>query len=218
MTTQSTPIRVLIVDDHEMLRHGLSAFFRTCNDLEMVGEAQNGDEALTMFRDLMPDVVLMDIMMPEMDGIAATRAILDIKPDAKVVILTSALDTHSVLTALQAGATSYVLKSIAIHELAEAIREAYRGQRTLSPEVTETLIHATTHNTKPSFQLSERELEVLRLMVDGLNNVEIAERLVVSRSTIKFHVSSILAKLGVKNRFEAVRIALEYHLIENNRY
>jgi len=207
------PIRVLVVDDHEMLRRGLVVFLRSFEDMLLAGEAKNGREALELCQQNPPDVVLMDLMMPEMDGISTTRAIARQFPGVRVIVLTSADDAHHINAALQAGATSYLLKNASTDDLARAIRAAHAGKRTLSPEITETLIQTTTEHPAP-ISLSERETHVLRLMVAGMNNLEIAAQLSVSRSTVKFHVSSILAKLGVKNRLEAVKLALEYHLLD----
>ncbi len=211
--SEKRPVRVVIVDDHEMVRRGLSLFLRGFSDLEVVGEAANGAEALQVCEAQQPDVVLMDIVMPEVNGIEATRTLRERFPNMAIVALSSSGDTRSVTATMQAGATSYLLKNVSDDQLANAIRAAQRGQRTLSPEATQALINAATRPPEPEFRLTEREQEVLALLADGLNNPEIAERLVISRSTVKYHISSILAKLGVSNRSEAVVLALKHDLV-----
>lgn len=207
----SKTIRVMIVDDHAVVRRGLAAFLSVFDDLELVGEASGGDEAVALCRQYQPDVVLMDLVMPGTDGVAATRAILQICPRVQVIALTSFREENLVQGALQAGTISYLLKNVSADYLAEAIRDAYAGQSTLAPEATEALIHAA-QKPQPHYDLTLREQEVLALMAQGLSNPEIADRLFVSRSTAKFHVSSVLSKLGVESRTEAVVLALQQHL------
>lgn len=206
-------IRVMIVDDHAVVRSGLVTFLQAFEDFELVGEAGDGAEALRLCAQAAPDVVLMDLLMPEMDGIAATRAIREHHPSAQVIALTSFQDQDRVKAALDAGALGYLLKNVTADDLARAIRSARAGRPTLAPEATQALIHAARRPPAPGHDLTPREREVLALMVRGLNNAEIAKRLVVNRSTAKFHVSNILAKLGVASRTEAVALALTHHLV-----
>jgi NarL family two-component system response regulator LiaR len=206
-------IRVLIVDDHAVVRSGLATFLQAFEDFELVGEAGDGTEAVRLCAQISPDVVLMDLLMPEMDGIAATRAIREHHPEVRVIALTSFQDQDRVQAALDAGALGYLLKNVSAEELARAIRSARAGRPTLAPEATQALIHAATRPPEPGHDLTPREREVLALMVQGLNNAAIAKRLVVNRSTAKFHVSNILTKLGAASRTEAVALALTHHLI-----
>ena len=214
----SNIIRVMIVDDHSMVRRGLATILKVRPDLELVAEASNGHEALQLCQELQPDVVLMDLVMPEMSGAEATQLILDQYPDTQVIALTSFQEKELVREALQAGAISYLLKNVSAENLAAAIREAHSGRSTLAPEAIQALIQADApalvfdQEAVEDFGLTPREREVLALMVEGLNNPEIAERLVVSRSTAKAHVSNILSKLGVSNRGEAIAMAIQYNL------
>lgn len=211
--TGTTRIRVAIVDDHAVVRSGLSAFLLAYDDLELVGEAGNGMEAVRLCDQIQPDVLLMDLVMPEMDGATAIQIIRQRHPRIQVIALTSFKEENLVQQALEAGAISYLLKNVSADELVAAIRAAHVGRPTLAPEAAQALIHAATHASLPHYDLTPRELEVLTLIVEGLNNTEIARRLVVSRSTVKFHVSSILSKLGVASRTEAVALAVQHHLV-----
>lgn len=209
------PIRVLLVDDHAVVRSGLAAFMMIFDDLEFVGEAGDGREAIQKCEELKPDVVLMDLIMPEMDGASATQVIRSRWPDTQVVVLTSFKEDDLVQGALRAGAIGYLLKNASAEDLVGAIRSATAGRATLAPEAAQALIHVNRANYQASsFDLTDREKEVLALMTEGLNNLEIADRLVVSRSTVKFHVSSVLSKLGASTRTEAVAVALKNRLIE----
>ena len=210
---EQTPIRILLVDDHDMVRRGLAVFLLAYDNFELVGEAANGVEAINKCAELHPEVVLMDLMMPEMDGIAATRAIRQRFPATQVIALTSFNEEELVEAALQAGAIGYLFKNVSVDELAAAIRAARAGRPTLAPEATQLLINVTTKPKPPGQDLTDREHEVLKLLVEGLTNPEIAAHLCVSRSTVKTHVSHILDKLGVASRIEAVTRALQHDLI-----
>ena len=212
--TAAHPIRVMIVDDHDMVRRGLSAFLKAKVDLQMVGEARNGREALAVCDEAQPDVILMDLVMPEMSGAEAAREIRARCPQVQVIALTSFEDKDLVQDALRAGAISYLLKNVSADELADAIRAAHAGRSILAPEAAQALIETTAHGPSPGHDLTPREREVVALMVKGMTNPEIAERLVVSRSTAKAHVSNILSKLGVSNRAEAIALALQHKLVE----
>ncbi|MGD9001137.1 MAG: response regulator transcription factor [Anaerolineae bacterium] len=206
-------IRVMIVDDHTMVRKGLAAMLKTKPDLKLVGEASNGQEALQLCEEARPDIILMDLVMPRMDGATAIRAVREHWPDVQVIALTSFKERDLVQRALQAGAISYLLKNISIDDLAEAIRAACVGQSTLAPEAAQALIQAASQGPTPGHDLTPREREVLELLVEGLTNPEIAQRLMISSSTARAHVSSILSKIGVSNRAEAVARAFRLKLV-----
>jgi DNA-binding NarL/FixJ family response regulator len=195
-------IRVLIADDHDVVRKGLAGFLALDPELEVVGEAEDGAEAVRLARDLRPDVVLMDLVMPEMDGIAATRIIRQELPDTEVVALTSVLEDASVVGAMRAGAIGYLLKDTRVEELARAVRAAAAGQVQLSPKAAARLVREVRAPERPE-SLSEREVEVLRLLTRGYANKQIARDLGISETTVKTHVSSILGKLGVQSRTQA---------------
>ena len=205
-------IRIMLVDDHAVVRSGLGAFLSVNPDLELVGEAENGEQAVVRANILKPDVILMDLMMPVMDGVAATQAIKKQNPQIQIVALTSFQEDELVQNALKAGAVGYLMKNVTARELAAAIKSAKDGRMTLSPEAAQALVRAN-QQAEETETLTDREREVLKLMVEGLNNAEIAERLVISLSTVKYHISNILMKLGVDNRVSAVSLALQRKLV-----
>jgi NarL family two-component system response regulator LiaR len=200
----TTSIKVVIVDDHTVVRQGVRAFLETQPDIVVVGEAQSGAEAIALCVEHTPDVVLMDLIMPEMNGVEATQRIKKISPQTQIVILTSYLEDEHILPALRSGALSYLLKDVSADELSKAIRKAARREAVLHPQVTGLMVQAL-HNSSPTLSnpladLSEREVEVLRLIANGLSNADIAQRLVISEKTVKSHVSSILSKLNLTDR------------------
>lgn len=206
-------IKILLVDDHAVVRSGLSKFLMVNKDLKLIGEASDGAEAVQMVSLHKPDVVLMDLMMPGMDGITATREIHSKYPNVKVLALTSFAEQNMVQGALQAGAIGYLQKNVTAKELGTAIRAAHEGKMTLSPEATQVLANSVAQPQITGEILTERERDVLKCMVDGQNNNEIAETLIISLGTVKFHISNIFQKLGVDSRVEAVKMAIEQKLI-----
>jgi NarL family two-component system response regulator LiaR len=209
----SKPIRVMLVDDHTMVRRGLATFLKVFDDLQLAGEAESGEAAIQLCSEALPDVILMDMSMPDMDGASATRAIRQQFPGVQVIALTSFKEGKLIKNALEAGAIGYLLKDVSADDLVWAIRAAHAGRTTLSPEVAQALVETANQPPAPGLDLTEREREVLALMIEGLNNTQIAGRLTVSPSTIKSHVSSILSKLGVASRTEAVTLALRNHIV-----
>jgi NarL family two-component system response regulator LiaR len=203
----------MLVDDHAMVRRGLATFLRVFDDLLLAGEAESGEAAIQLCAEVTPDVILMDMVLPGMDGAATTRVIRQQFPHTQVLALTSFKEEELVKNALDAGAIGYLLKDVSADELARAIRAAHAGRSTLSPDVAEVIVQAAGQPPKPGLDLTDRERTVLALMVEGLNNTQIAGRLTVSPSTIKSHVSNILSKLGVSSRTEAVALALRHGLV-----
>ncbi len=209
----SQPIRVMIVDDHAMVRRGLATFLKVFDDLQLAGEAESGVSAIQLCGEILPDVVLMDMIMPDMDGVAVTRAICQKYPQVQVIALTSFKEGDLVKEALEAGAIAYLLKDVSADDLVRAIRAAHAGRATLSPAAAQALVERANQPPTPGLDLTERERDVLALMVEGLNNTQIAGRLTVSPSTIKSHVSNILSKLSVASRTEAVTFALRNRIV-----
>jgi len=209
----SQPIRVMLVDDHTMVRRGLATFLKVFDDLQLAGEAESGAAAIQLCGELLPDVVLMDMAMTDMDGATATRIIRQQYPQVQVIVLTSFKEGELIKNALEAGAIGYLLKDVSADDLVRAIRAAHAGRATLSPEAAQALVETANQPPAPGLDLTEREREVLTLMIEGLNNTQIAGRLTVSPSTIKSHVSNILSKLGVASRTEAVTLALRNRIV-----
>ncbi len=195
ISSPSSPIRVMLVDDHTMVRRGLAIFLKVFDDLQLAGEAESGEAAIELCGEVLPDVILMDMVLPMMDGAKATRAIRQKFPQVQIIALTSFKDGKLIMDALEAGAIGYLLKDVSADELAEAIRAAHSGRATLSPEVAQVLVRTANQPPAPGLDLTERERVVLALMIEGLNNTQIAGKLSVSPSTIKSHVSNILSKL-----------------------
>ncbi|MEM7130352.1 MAG: response regulator transcription factor [Chloroflexota bacterium] len=215
----SDSIRILLVDDHDIVRKGIAVFLATCDDFVLVGEASSGEEAIELCKRLTPDVILMDLVMPGLDGIDAIRKILETIPDIQIIALTSYSDDTKVQEALQAGAIGFLHKNISIDALAAAriaaaIRAAAQGQPTLSPEATKAVVRAASTPSTPDHNLTPREKEALGLLVEGYNNVQIAQELVIGRATVKSHVSNILEKLDVGNRQEAIAKSLREKLVK----
>ncbi len=211
--TDINPIKVMIVDDHPIVRDGMKNMLMVFDDLEFAGEAENGRAALGCLRTSVPNVILMDIAMPEMGGIQATRAILEQYPQVKIIMLTSYPEDDLIQESLQAGAMGFLLKNSTIETLANAIRSVHDGQPVLAPEVTKAIIRLKTGPVKPGADLSQREQEVLALIVEGLSNEEIADRLVISPATARHHVSACIQKLGATNRAQASAMAVKLGLV-----
>jgi NarL family two-component system response regulator LiaR len=212
--TEIKPIRVMLVDDHTVVRRGLRAVISVSDDMCLVGEADNGEEAIQLCERLQPDVILMDMLMPKMDGIAATKAIHERWPKVRIIALSSFKEREYVEGVLKVGATSYLLKNVSADEIVSAIRRAVAGLPSLSPEATQVLIQGVNEPAQSGSDLTDRERDILAMMAKGESNGEIAEHIFLSKSTVKFHVSNILSKLGVSSRTEAVFIAMKHHLVK----
>jgi two-component system, NarL family, response regulator LiaR len=210
------PITVLIVDDHAVVRQGLRTFLDLQPDIKVVGEAADGTEALAQAQALLPDIILMDLVMPNQDGVSATRAITSAVPSSKVLVLTSFSEDEKVFASIKAGAHGYLMKDVLPPELVKAIRTVYRGEAQLHPEIARKLMNefSTPVPTAPKHDLTERELDVLRLIAQGKSNKEIAEDLILSEKTVKTHVSNILQKLHLSDRTQAAVYALKQKIVE----
>lgn len=213
----SEPIRVMLVDDHDMVRKGARGFLEAQSDIEVVAEAGSGEDAVRLAREQVPDVVLMDLVMPGMDGVEATRQVKDASPRTQIIVLTSYHQDEHIFPALQAGAISYLLKDVKATELVQAIHRAARGEATLHPRVAARVIKQFSHSVPDGnalyTELSEREMEVLSLIARGYTNQQIAEELVISVGTVKGHVSNILSKLQLADRTQAAVYAWEEGLV-----
>ena len=210
-------IKVLIVDDHEMVRLGLSTYIGVQPDLEVVDQAENGQEGVEMALKDRPDIILMDLVMPVKDGIEATKEILKAWPQARIIILTSFIDDAKVYPAMEAGAASYILKTATAEEIAKAIRQTASGERVLEPQVTTKMMNRMNHPQPQYDELTNREREVLQLIAQGKSNQEIATELFITLKTVKTHVSNILAKLDVEDRTQAAIYALKHGLVKNDQ-
>jgi NarL family two-component system response regulator LiaR len=209
------PVRVMIVDDHLLVRDGLRLLVSTFDDLEVVAVAEDGEEAMRLCRQAQPDVILMDVVMPNMDGPTATARIREAWPHVQVLALTSFVEEDLIQRAIGAGAIGYLLKKVGADELAEAIRAAHLGRSTIDPDAMQLLIKSVRRPPSLGYDLTGREREVLALLAEGLTNKEIAERLTLSPATVRVYVSHILSKLGAGNRTEAARLALDHRLVSS---
>ncbi len=216
----TTPITVLLVDDHEVVRRGVGAYLETLPDIEVVGEATSGDEAVEMVKELIPDVVLMDLIMPGMDGVESTRRVKAVSPRTQVVVLTSYHEDVHIFPALKAGAISYILKDMKMEKLVEAIHRAVQGEVTLHPRVASRVLQnirgESVEDQQLFSELTERELSVLKLIANGLSNSQIAEKLIISENTVKGHVSNILSKLHLVDRTQVAVYAWQQGIVRRD--
>jgi DNA-binding NarL/FixJ family response regulator len=215
--SEQTPIRVMLVDDHLMVRDGLQVFLSVYDDLEIVAEAGDGAEAFDLCAQVRPDVILMDIVMPNVDGPSATARIRETFPQVQVIALTSFVEVELVQRALRSGASGYLLKDVHPDKLAQAIRDAYQGRPTIASAAAQVLAQAARQPVPVGADLTPRERQVLALLAEGRTNKQIAEALTISSGTVRLHVSNILSKLGVSNRTEAARLALQHNLVPPDR-
>ena len=217
MADPTDTISVMIVDDHEMVRRGACSYLEAQQDISVVAQAGSGEEAVRLAREFVPDVVLMDLVMPGMDGVDATRKVKDVSPRTQIIVLTSFHQDEFIFPALQAGAISYLLKDVKASELVEAIRRAARGEATLHPKIAARVIKTfrslDSADTTPFITLTEREMEVLKLIARGYSNDQIAEQLVISIGTVKGHVSNILSKLHLVDRTQAAAYAWQAGIV-----
>jgi NarL family two-component system response regulator LiaR len=216
-TSMQDPITVMIVDDHEMVRHGAAGYLEAQDDIKVVAEADSGEEAVHLVREHIPDVVLMDLVMPGMDGVEATRKVKDISPRTQIIVLTSYHQDEHIFPALQAGAISYLLKDVKAEELVDAIRRAAHGEATLHPRIAARVVKEFRAGDPGEYRLftdlTEREMEVLKLIAKGYTNSKIAEQLVISVGTVKGHVSNILSKLQLADRTQAAVYAWQEGIV-----
>lgn len=212
--SEKNKIKVMVVDDHPLVRHGIKTVFEAYDNIFLVAEAENGKEAVEMYEKYRPDIVLMDMVMPVLDGVEATSQLVKRWPDVKIIALTSFNDKDLIKKSLKAGAVSYILKNVTGARLVKTIKDAYKGKSTLSSYATKVLLSELREVAKEAIKLTKREKEILALIVEGLSNKQIAKRLFLSNSTIQFHVSNILSKLGVSKRTEAVYLALKQKLVK----
>lgn len=209
-------IKVLLIDDHEMVRLGVSSYLSIQDDIEVIGEAENGRIGFEKALELRPDIILMDLVMDEMDGIESTKLILKEWPEAKIIIVTSFIDDEKVYPAIEAGASGYMLKTSSANEIADAIRATYKGETVLEPEVTGKMMERLTKKKEPVLHedLTNRELEILLLVSEGKSNQEIADELFITLKTVKTHVSNILSKLDVEDRTQATIYAFKNGIVK----
>ncbi len=215
--SETMPIRVMLVDDHLMVRDGLRVFLSMYDDLQIVAEAEDGAEAFDLCAKVQPDVILMDIVMPNVDGPSATARIRETFPQVQIIALTSFLEEDLVQRAIQAGASGYLLKDVNPDKLAQAIRDAHQGRPTIASAAARVLAQAARQPVPVGADLTPRERQVLALLAEGRTNKQIAEALIVSPGTVRLHVSNILSKLEVSNRTEAARLALQHNLVSSHR-
>lgn len=215
MNSDGEKVKLFLVDDHKVVRSGIKALVETEPSLEVIGEASDGREAVAKVSQKSPDVILMDLVMPEMDGVEATKRIIEDKPEGKILILTSFSEEERIIQAIKAGATGYLIKDASPDELVGAIRDVHRGESTLDPKVAGTVLRSMQNEEEDSSEdLTEREVEVLELVAEGLPNDDIAEKLYISERTVRSHVSNILGKLGLANRTQAALYAVRQGIAE----